>query len=460
MKNCKRILGILLACLMLVVTMPMAVSAAGTKDDPIDASTKWFGYGVDTYLLNPTIAEGATDGTWYTLTASKAGILFVEHSYKNVDYTIYVYVGNAVYEGGCVDGVPYNRPIHTYPLAVGDVVTIQIVTKDAAAGTVYANMNIIENDVSNAIKVKSTNYPIYVAAGKTVYFQDDSLQAEYAIKDAVLSGDAMDGVTFYNVVNNTTTGTYTMTALNDTDGDGQIELTLGGSAGSAGAPAIKPAWAVENKSAVDKCFVLTLQTGAHECNWDDNADVDCNTCGAMRDGTASCNHVYSFDLDSTCDICNAEREIDLPASWGGMSISEDVNGLACLYEIQVEGLATNGTVALYQNATFCGMKLVGMGAVACNNFEDTGIHPTLEDADGEHVVDIPAQHLWDYDKATNTASFAVRVIDIPDHGKDTYVLFVPYVIVEDAQGEQYTLYITSSATGGTYNEAFARAIAM
>ena len=68
MKNIKRILSILMACILLTMAMPMVVSAAGSQDDPIDAATKWFGYGVDTYLLNPTIAEG-TDGMWYTLTA-------------------------------------------------------------------------------------------------------------------------------------------------------------------------------------------------------------------------------------------------------------------------------------------------------------------------------------------------------------------------------------------------------
>ena len=48
MKNVKRILSILLAAMLLMMAMPFAVSAAGTQDDPIDAATKWFGYGVDT----------------------------------------------------------------------------------------------------------------------------------------------------------------------------------------------------------------------------------------------------------------------------------------------------------------------------------------------------------------------------------------------------------------------------
>ena len=87
MKNLKRILSILAVCAMLLAVIPMTVAAAGTQDDPIDAATKWFGYGVNTYLLNPSIAEGS-DGMWYTLTAEQDGILALEHKYKNVDYTV------------------------------------------------------------------------------------------------------------------------------------------------------------------------------------------------------------------------------------------------------------------------------------------------------------------------------------------------------------------------------------
>ena len=453
MKNVKRMLGILLARVMLMGVLPLTVAAEGTRDNPIDAKTKWFGYGVNTYLLNPTIAEGTADGIWYTLTAEEDGILFLEHSYKNVDYTIYVTIGNTVYEGGCVDGVPYNRPIHTYPLAQGDVATIQIVTKDAAAGTVYASMNIIPDTAANSIKVKSADYPIFVGAGEIVYFQDDSLNAIYATQDAVLSGQSIDGVTFYNVMN--TNGNLTLTAANDTDGDGKIELTLGGSEGTAGVPAVKPAWAVENTSNEDKRFTLTLVDGAHECRYDDDADADCNVCGAGREEDQPCEHVYSFDLDTTCDVCGAERDLQLPLACSGASISEDVNGLACRFDISVQGMAVYGTTAVYDNATFCGMKLVKMGAVVCNNFTETQTLPTLEDVDGKSVTNIEAKYLCALNEEKGTASFAIRIINIPDHAKDTYIAFLPYVVVEDAEGTQHTLYVSTQVYGNSYNDIFA-----
>ena len=474
MKNAKRILSILLATLLVMMALPMTVSAAGTQDDPIDAATKWFGYGVDTYLLNPTIAEGS-DGMWYTLTADKAGILVLEHSYKNVDYTITITLNGQTYVGGCVDGEPYNRPIVTAPIAVGDVATIQVATKNAAAGTVYASMNIIAGDVDNAIKVKSNGLSVVVGAGKTVYFQDDSLNAIYATKGLLVDGDVAD-TTFYTVTKNSESGATTEVAYTDSDADGVIEVTLGGSLGSAGAPPVKPAWAIENNSANDQVYTLTITNAAHECVYDDDADANCNTCGAVREVVSSCaheydnncdadcnlcgkvrkvEHIYTLDIDASCDVCGAEREVELPLAGGGASVSEDVNGLAYRFDLTVEGMAANGSTANYDNATFCGYKLVSMGAIVSNNFEETQTLPTHADADGRRATDVPVEYLYSSNAADDSISFAIRLINIPDGGKDTYIVFVPYVIVEDDAGAQHTLYITECAYGNTYNAVLA-----
>ena len=418
-----------------------------------------------------------------------------------MDYTIYLTVNGITYEGGSVDGVPYNRPIHTYPVAAGDVATIQIVTKDAATGTVYANMNVIANDASNAIKVKSTDYKIYVAAGETVYFQDDSLQASYATKDAVLSGDSVKDVVFYNVLNNANTGATTMKANTDTDGDDTIELNLGGSQGDAGVPAVKPAWAVENNSNVNKCFTLSLVDGAHECVYDDEADADCNSCGAIRKddkpcehaysdecdancdlcgevredvphypvGDYACNrlccvcwadlttadHIYSYEIDPICDVCGENRDVDVPFELEGTSVSEDVNGLAVRFNISAEGIANknNTTEILYDNATFCGMKLVSMGAIVSNNYNQTNALPTMEDVNGVQVVNVTAKYLCDINKEEGTVSYAIRAIQIPENHKDTEIAFVPYLILEDAEGNQFVHYIPSWNIISSYNEA-------
>ena len=498
MKNAKRILSILLAALLVMMAVPMAVSAAGTQDDPIDAADKWFGSGVDTYLLNPTIAEGS-DGMWYTLTADKAGILVLEHSYKNVDYTITITMNGQTYEGGCVDGEPYNRPIVTAPIAVGDVATIHIATKDKATGFVYASMNVSTGDSDNPVKVKSDGLRVVIGAGQTVYFQDDSLNAIYATKYAILSGDSVEGVTFYNVINSTTSSSVTMTPNVDSDGDGVIELAMGGSAGSDRVPAVKPAWAVENKSTVDKCFILTLVDAAHECVYDNEDDIDCNTCGANRvipstcaheyDGNcdAECNacgakrvaphypagdydcdraccvcwadlttaeHQYSCDIDATCNVCGKSRELDMdmPFEWNGASVSEDVNGLAVRYDLTVQGMTQNNTTAVYDNATFCGYKLVSMGAVVSNNYAETGALPTREEADGKHVTDVSAKYLYEFNAEDDTAAFVIRLVNIPEAGKDTKVFFVPYVVIENDAGDEVTVYISAWAYSCSYNE--------
>ncbi len=477
MKKTKKILSILLSCLMLMSMLSVGVFAAeGTQDDPINANDKWFGYGVDCYLLNPTFAED-NSGLWYTFTPEKDGILVLEHKYKDVDYDITIDWNGLPYTGGCVDGVIWNGPIMTLPVSVGDPITVHIATKDGAAGTVYANMKIVAGTFSDPIKVKSTNFTAYVGAGQTVYFQDDTLNADYATKGVELL--CYDTV-FYNVTVNTSTGEVTKTACTDTDGDGYIETTLGGSLGSAGAPPVKPMWAIEcnNTASMSLQYTMDIVNNAHECVYDDDADADCNTCGAIRDVNLPCEHAYDDVCDADCNLCGEVREAPhshiecsdvcdlclttgLPTtakhvydnafdydcntcgsareavkvSFYGGSISEDVNGLAMQFYIPVEGMTQKGTKAVYDNATIAGYKLVGMGAVAWNTGDELC---DIEDANGVNVINIPAVYLCDLTE--DTASFAIRIINIPEEGKDTLVRFRSYFIYEDENGVQHTVY--------------------
>lgn len=440
MKTTKKILGILLACLMLVGMLSVGVCAAGTQDDPIDAKTKWMGFGVDTYLLNPTVAEGS-DGMWYTLTAETAGVLFFEHSYKNVDYTITITLNGKSYVGGCIDGEPYNRPIVTGPVAIGDVITIQVVTKDAAAGTVYANMNVITGDADNAIKVKSNGLSVVVGAGKRLYFQDDSLNAIYATKGLLVAGD-VSNTTFYTVTKNAENGTAAEKAFTDSDNDGVIETNLGGSLGSAGAPPVKPAWAIANNSAVDQTYTLTIVDTAHECVYDDAADMDCNSCGAIRN--PACNHTYDNALDADCNQCSETREVP-GVDFVGFSTSADVNGLAAKFTIDTVGMEMmdGTTTAVYDNATIAGYKLISMGAVVWNTDSDS---ECIENADGLNVLDIPAEYL--YELTDGAATFAIRIVDIPAEYADATIYYRPYFIYEDESGQQV---VYGDCVSGSYN---------
>ena len=436
MRKTKKIISILLACLMLASLLSIGVVAAGTQDNPIDAATKWFGYGVDTYLLNPTIAEGS-DGMWYTLTADKEGVLFLEHSYKNVDYTIYIMLNGVTYEGGCVNGEPYNRPIVTAPMKVGDVATIQIATKNAAAGTVYASMNVVSGDLNNAIKVKSNGLSVVVGAGKTVYFQDDSLNAIYATKGLLVEGNVAN-TTFYTVSKNSESGTATEKAFTDSDADGIIEVKLGGSLGGSGAPAVKPAWAIENNSAVNQAYTLTIVDAAHECVYDNADDADCNTCGAIRE--LACAHAYDHAFDTLCNLCGEQRDVEQPLSIAGNSISEDVNGLAWLVEAKVDGITLDKTTANYENATVNGYKLITMGAVLSNNRAELGHVPNLDDVDDIRATDVPVQYIYSINKATGIVTFAIRLKNIPDQYKDREIDILPYIIFQDEAGAERILY--------------------
>lgn len=446
MKNSKRILSVLMTCVLLMMVIPMAVSA----EDIINANDKWFGYGVDCYLLNPTLEAGDADGLRYELTAEQDGILVLEHSYKDVDYTITVTVNDVTYEGGCVEGEPYNRPIVTAPLKTGDVATINIATAGAAAGTVYASIILTSGDIDNAVKVKSEGIVVCVAAGKTVYFQDDSLNAVYATKGLLVEGDVADTV-FYAVSKSAESGASSEKAYTDSDADGVIEATLGGSLGSAGAPPVKPAWAIENNSAVEQMYTLTIVDEAHECVYDDDADTDCNTCGEVRDvGPAACQHVYDHAFDAACNLCDESREVAMPLEIVGNSVSADVNGLAWLIEAKVDGMAADGTTAIYDNATMGGYKLITMGAVVSNQYTELGYVPALEEIDGVRAVNVEAVYLYDTKVDDGTVTYAIRLINIPDDQKDREVDIMTYVIFEDAEGVQHTLYC--NVDHAAYNE--------
>ena len=178
---------------------------------------------------------------------------------------------------------------------------------------------------------------------------------------------------------------------------------------------------------------------------DEDGDGACDVC----DYIPCEEHVYDSNFDWYCNVCGLYRDVDVPMDVVGVSVSEDVNGLAMLFSAKVEGIAFDGTRILYDNATIGGHKLIGLGAVVSNNYDEVGYAPSLEDVDGVHVKDVPAVYAYDYDEATGTLCFAVRVINIPDEHKDTKLVFTPYFIFENNLGEQEAF--SSNAWGDSYN---------
>ena len=178
------------------------------------------------------------------------------------------------------------------------------------------------------------------------------------------------------------------------------------------------------------CEFVGVETKAPTCGEDGVMTYSC-TCG---EGTytevipATGEHTYDNEYDVDCNVCGAVREVEQPVQGGGCSIREDedgVIGLAAKFDVTVEGLAIaegKFTQADYTNATMGGYKLISMGVVASNNISS---------------VEIEAKYLCDLDVAS--ASFAARIINIPADKLDVEITFQSYFVIE-IDGVATTIY--------------------
>ena len=119
-------------------------------------------------------------------------------------------------------------------------------------------------------------------------------------------------------------------------------------------------------------------------------------------------------------------------------------GLAFRFQIAAKGItATNGNMADLTGATITiggsEYKLVEFGAVATNS------KAVGEDADtftldnlSDQTVQIRAKYLTHL--LEGSATYAVRIIEIPTEQADTAIYARPYYVYEDAQGQRVTVY--------------------
>ena len=183
--------------------------------------------------------------------------------------------------------------------------------------------------------------------------------------------------------------------------------------------------------------------------YDNACDADCNACGAIREVGG---HVYDDSDDTSCNECGAIRQIAAQILSGGLtSVSEDVNGLAFFFNANITGGQTkNGYEYVEKSASvipFVGgeaYKVVKMGAVVSNR-DDVVLE--LENVDNASVINIEAVYLWEL--TADAASFAVRVINIPEQGKDMVLTARPYYVYE-VDGEEIVIY--GDPVSKTYNE--------
>lgn len=156
-----------------------------------------------------------------------------------------------------------------------------------------------------------------------------------------------------------------------------------------------------------------------------------------------CDHVYDTDFDMDCNVCGAVRVVDYDLfTYGGLSVSEDVNGIAFRYTVAAHDMSLDGHVGNYTTATItpnsaiADATLVMMGAVASN---DPTVEPTLENMSHSiYVIDIPALRFIEVTE--DTATYAVRIIDIPDAHKDAQISVRPYYIYVDDDKHEIVCY--------------------
>jgi hypothetical protein len=175
-----------------------------------------------------------------------------------------------------------------------------------------------------------------------------------------------------------------------------------------------------------------------EHNYDNDCDATCNACGETREVG---DHVYDNDNDTTCNACGAVRQVAAQVLSGGQtSVSEDCNGLAFFFTTNVSGAQIqNGYEYVTNSASVTpfvdgeNYSVVRMGAVISN---------------GVSSVDIEAKYLWE--TAENEASFAIRLINIPNNQLDCVITATPYYVYE-VDGEEIVVY--GDTVSKTYNEA-------
>ncbi len=180
----------------------------------------------------------------------------------------------------------------------------------------------------------------------------------------------------------------------------------------------------------------TREVGDHV--YDNDCDTDCNECGATRQVG---DHVYDDANDIDCNECGAVRQIAKKVLSGGQtSVSEDCNGLAFFFTANVSGAQIQNGYEYVTNSAavtpFVGgesYRVVRMGAVVSN---------------GVSSVDVEAMYLWEV--ADDTASFAVRLINIPDDQLDCVITARPYYVYE-VDGEEIVVY--GDEVSKSYNEA-------
>ena len=196
-------------------------------------------------------------------------------------------------------------------------------------------------------------------------------------------------------------------------------------------------YVADNTEAIGHDYVGE-QTKAPTCAAVGVMTYTCSACGDSYTEEIAVvdEHTYDHEFDAECNVCGAIREVDCSIAYLGASVSENVRGLAMLFQADVEGIAVkSGTVleADFTNATYNGYQLLGLGAIVTNGIE---------------TITIKGHFL--YDMADDYTRFAFRLVNIPADKLDVAITMTPYYAIEIDGVETI---ICGKPQTKTYNEA-------
>ena len=194
------------------------------------------------------------------------------------------------------------------------------------------------------------------------------------------------------------------------------------------------------RTPADHAYTSRVTTAA-TCTTKGVKTYTCSVCGNSYTEAIPTNdeHVYDNANDTDCNACGAVRQIAKVLAYAGSSISEDVNGLAFLFNAYVSGVKVENGVYVAGSSSVVpyvggeSYPVVRMGAVVSN---------------GVSSVDVEAAHLWGWNE--DAASFAIRIVNIPEAHLDTVITARPYYVIE-VDGEEVVVY--GDPVSKSYNTA-------
>ncbi len=193
-----------------------------------------------------------------------------------------------------------------------------------------------------------------------------------------------------------------------------------------------------NNNNIGEATVMIVATGIYggcfeetysiycEHTYSDDCDWSCNTCGAVRESSPSTENVMHSDV------------------YHSITTEENTgNGLAFRFAMDIAGIEYIGNQYIPGTGTITvhgeTHTIKRMGAIVSNNADGV---LDLNHLDAK-TVNIEAKYLLDVEETS--VSFAVRVINIPDTGKDVTIYARPYYVYE-CNGVEVVVYGDTDAT--------------